>query len=71
MKVKDLIELLSNLPGEHEVILSKDSEGNEFSPLADHGLQMYVSNSTWSGDIYSEEDVEDYRENAVVLWPTN
>lgn len=75
MKVKELIALLTDLPQEHEVVLSKDSEGNSFSPLASHGQYMYIPDSTWAGDIMHEEDAEeyeqDYVENAVVLWPTN
>ena len=71
MKVKDLIQALADHP-EAEVILSRDSEGNGFSPLAvaDPG-SMYRAESTWSGEVkmrpelltkerrstgYSEED---------------
>ena len=73
MKVKDLMNLLKDLPQDYEVILSKDGEGNDFSPLADHGLYMYVPDSTWSGEAVCKEecDEENYQENSVVLWPTN
>lgn len=75
MKVHELIALLIELPKEHEVILSKDGEGNGFSPLADFGLSMYEAHSTWSGEVFCEEDAKDqgrkYKENAVILWPTN
>ncbi len=76
MKVSELIEILKDLPQEHEVVMSKDGEGNSFSPCANFGLQMYIPDSTWSGEILSEEDIEEgetqeYIENAVVLWPTN
>lgn len=73
MTVKELIETLKELPADHIVVMSKDGEGNNFSPCADYGLQMYIPDSTWSGEIRSEEDMDEgeYKENAVVLWPTN
>lgn len=75
MKVKVLIKQLQALPPNHEVVLSKDAEGNGFSPLADIGVYMYVPDSTWSGSVVGKEDAEEqdekYQENSVVLWPTN
>jgi hypothetical protein len=75
MKVKQLKKLLEKFPDNYEVVISSDGEGNSYSPLADAGETMYVADSTWSGEIRSEEDCkdfdEDYKENAVVLWPTN
>lgn len=56
MKVKDLIEELSKMNPEHEVIMQKDSEGNGYSPL--HNLfdnSVYVPDSNWSGCIYVDE----------------
>lgn len=56
MKVKELIEVLSNLDGELNVILQKDGEGNGYSPLegADSDA-VYLADSTWSGDVYSKD----------------
>lgn len=76
MKVKALIELLSELNPEHEVVLSGDGEGNSYSPLADHGVGRYTPESTWSGEFSSEGDPDEgyctkKEVNAVVLWPTN
>lgn len=76
MKVKDLIKQLSELPQDYEVVMSKDGEGNDFSPCADAaGPYMYEPDSTWSGQVWSEEaraeDGEEFKPNAVVLWPTN
>ena len=75
MKVKELINQLSELNQDYEVVMSKDGEGNSFSPFADIGLFMYIPDSTWSGEIKSKEDCDyngvDYVENAVCLWPTN
>ncbi|MGL4999425.1 MAG: hypothetical protein ACRC5T_10695 [Cetobacterium sp.] len=63
--VQELIERLSDLPPEFLVVMSKDGEGNGFSPLADLSHEEYISDSTYSGDI------EDGEPNAIVLWPTN
>jgi len=72
MKVSELIEKLKCLPPDHIVVMSKDGEGNNFSPLSDYGLYQYTPDSTWSGEITQREDAEqDYQENAVVLWPIN
>lgn len=85
MKVKELIEVLSSLNQESEVILQKDAEGNGFSPLrgAD-GDAVYIPDSTWSGDVYSldwsAEDAcmgkEEWKQikkmpRCVVLYPIN
>ena len=74
MKVSEFIELLKQLPQDHEVIMSKDSEGNSFSPFADFGIEMYEPECTWSGylvDPESSHRTSVYKKNAVVLWPTN
>lgn len=83
MKVKDLIKLLQKEDPNRLVVMSKDSEGNGFSPLADMSTESYAADSTWSGEIglekltpelekkgYTEEDVLDGKP-ALVLWPTN
>ena len=86
MKVKDLRRLLAPLDDNVLVILSKDGEGNDYSPLVDFSKQTYVPDSQYSGEIYmpelTEEDKNDgYTEedvyagddgvDAIVLWPTN
>ena len=82
MKVSELIELLKKYDQDSEVIMSCDEEGNGFSPLSDISNQIYVPDSTYSGDIYQteldddieeEEDIYDGDDGvkAIVLWPTN
>lgn len=75
MKVCELIEQLQKLPQDIEVVMSKDGEGNNFSPLCDYNLGCYRPLSTWSGDwtseAYFDDDPETYKLNAVCLWPTN
>ena len=50
MKVKELIEALKLFPQDSRVILSKDSEGNCFSPLPDEdwdSIGTYYPETTW------------------------
>lgn len=53
MKVKDVIAALERCDPEYEVILSKDGEGNDFSPLAEVAGEnnVYVPQTTWSGEV--------------------
>lgn len=71
MKVYELIELLKVCDPNDLVVLSKDSEGNGFSPLVDVDTSSaYTPETTWYGDValreltselaedgYDEEDV--------------
>ena len=73
-----------NMPGDTPVILSKDAEGNGFSPAVEAEVAMYAAETTWSGERYmteeerqATEDPDEYYEapedavRAVFLWPTN
>ena len=88
MLVSELKNILSTIPDEAVVVMSSDGEGNNFSPLSSytHKDIMYVPDSTWSGEIWSEEDerewdgdIPDDAEVAppanavkcVILWPVN
>lgn len=62
MNVKRLKEILSDLPDNYEVILSSDSEGNNYRNL------VFISYDTWDGDDLSLF-IEEEKENCVVLWP--
>jgi len=66
MKVKELIKRLSKENPEHEVVLSRDEEGNGFSSLAGVELFKYLD-----GEIYSNDDpkLPANCKDAVVLWP--
>jgi|1_EtaG_2_1085319.scaffolds.fasta_scaffold208990_1 hypothetical protein len=82
MKLSELIKQLRGIANKRDddplVVLSKDSEGNSFSPCYEpsDGL-FYIANTSWYGDVYDEEDLEDCEidkedtEPVVVLWPTN
>ena len=81
MKIHELIACLKELPQEMDVILSKDGEGNGFSPwCGDISVGEYEPENTWSGEFmaYADEEVDEDDEdsghrvsNAVVLWPVN
>ena len=60
MKVKELIEILLDQDTEREVVLSKDSEGNAYSPAyGEISTQyLYVPDSPWGGELWSAEDDE-------------
>lgn len=70
MKVKELISELQKLDPEAEVVLSKDSEGNNFSPAADFSIGKYCPENTYSGEFVSEDNESDSIK-AVCIWPTN
>jgi len=71
MKVRELKELLNEVDGDYEVILSKDSEGNSFSPLDSNSLEEYIEDSSYSGHLgYTAQEVNK-NANSIVLWPIN
>jgi hypothetical protein len=71
MKVNDLIELLKSFPSDAEVIISKDSEGNEFSPIDEVSLVLYSPNGR--GEIYAqnEKELAGAAIDAVVVFPVD
>lgn len=84
MKVSDLIALLQKEDPNRIVIMSTDGEGNYYSPLSSADTCAYRAETTWSGEVgleepteedkrsgYSEEDVLEGGEPALVLYPTN
>ena len=84
MNVKELKKALEGVDDNRIVVMSKDGEGNSFSPLSDlDENHNYKADSTWSGEIgfaemteelkadgYSEGDLLD-GEPALILWPVN
>jgi len=72
MQVKDLIEKLSLVNPNTIIVMSSDSEGNNYSPLSDLFLGKYEPETAWSGHVYDsrEDDVSDL-EDAIVLEPMN
>lgn len=79
MTVKELVEYLNQLNPDAIVVVSKDAEGNGFSPLDAFSYGEYTAESTWSGyqvDFSCIGD-EDYQQpgdsvvDSVCLWPVN
>jgi hypothetical protein len=79
MRVGNLRALLATLPDDLLIVLSKDGEGNSFSPLSDTGdpaSTVYEPESTWAGLIVDTDEMEEdeMAPDAVpclVLWPVN
>ncbi len=85
MTVKELIEKLKTVDQNRLVILSSDSEGNHYSPLAGGDTTAYTALCTWAGEIgleeltseaiesgFTQEDVaEEDSVPALVLYPIN
>ena len=85
MNIKELKELIANLPDEMEIILQKDSEGNGYSPCAGGDPDcVYEEETTWSGDVYdpswtaedTDMEEEDWakiqqKPRVLVLYPIN
>lgn len=70
MTVGELKSALANKADDLEVVMSKDSEGNEFSPWAEWSYGVYTPNSTWSGEFESRQRYTK-TVNALCLWPVN
>ncbi len=71
MQVKELIELLQAQDPERQVILSKDTEGNGFSPAAnEYSVGWYEPETAWSGE-FNENLYDENSTPALVLWPVN
>lgn len=75
MKMRELLQILKNLEAaspetlDYEVVMSRDAEGNGYSPLYNTALVRYDPDSDFGGEVSGwDEDVE---ENAFCLWPTN
>lgn len=87
MTVGELKKELEGVPEDTIVVMSRDGEGNSYSPLYDvNDNYNYLPDSTYSGEIglrelteddismgYDEEDLMDDEDAipALVLWPTN
>jgi hypothetical protein len=79
MTVKQLIARLSKFDPNRIVVMSKDGEGNGFSPLETMQEGIYRPESTWSGESFPEGATEDdygYTKQkgdkpSVTLWPVN
>lgn len=78
--VKELRKSLDSLEDDVVVILSKDSEGNTYSPFYETSSNYrYVASTTWFGEVFDPQADEDNRWGhdpndgvaCIVLWPVN
>lgn len=67
VRVGDLRRILAAFDDTDLVILSKDGEGNAFSPLSEAEVNHYEAESSWSGELTGDGPGE----RCVVLWPIN
>lgn len=82
--LRSQLAAFDHLPDETPVVMSKDGEGNGYSPLAELSPGMYLAETTWSGEHYPTEEqiaaeanadehehAPDDAVHAVFLWPVN
>lgn len=73
MKVRDLAKILSQVDQDLIVYISKDPEGNSYSPMWQWTDEFYLD--TYDNEVcLSEDEKGDYLENenlfkAFILWP--
>jgi hypothetical protein len=78
MTVGELRAQLASLPEDMQVVLSKDGEGNGYSPLDQATTGLYEPETTWSGEFREEHikgnhapgEDQSYPQ-ALCLWPVN
>lgn len=63
MTVSELIHELSQHDPNRLVIMSKDAEGNGYSPLSHMWDGAYKARSTWSGEVGLEALTDEYVEH--------
>ena len=71
MKVAELIAELQKFDADAEVIMGRDREGNGHSPCDGAHHSWYRAHNTWSGEIYSNSEMQDGDVKACVLFPVN
>jgi hypothetical protein len=71
MKVKELIDLLSKENPDTVVMLSIDSEGNEFKELYEIRTHLFLGEDCLAEEDYEELDEEDKKDTkrVLVFWP--
>lgn len=70
MTKKQLWRELAGVPDDAELVLASDAEGNEFRPLSQAIVGVYIPISDGRGDFFNDE-TESGGEGvpAVCLWP--
>lgn len=71
MTVEKLIKLLQTLPASTLVVLSKDAEGNRYSPLEKLEPGYYQHKSSWLGEFRPAPIAPSLEPDTVCLFPIN
>lgn len=70
--VHDLIAYLQTLNQDALVVMSKDSEGNGYSPLRTVDEDRYINDTSYSGYVlHGDTDTANESRACVALWPVN
>jgi hypothetical protein len=69
MTVKELCDDLNGYAENALVVMSKDTEGNAYSPLETLCPGKYIAETVYSGEIVDPKNKKGVK--AVVLWPAN
>lgn len=69
LTVKQLIEKLQKFNPDAMIVMSRDAEGNSYSPAQSVEPAFYVEEKPWHG--YLAEEAVAGTTEAVVFWPTN
>jgi len=62
MTAGELRDILKDVPDDRLVVISRDAEGNDYSPLYQaHTDEKYIAHTSYSGECPHEEDlIEEY-----------
>jgi hypothetical protein len=73
MTVGQLKAALTHYSDDTLVVMSKDGEGNEYSPLSEDSEGRYRAENTYSGEMVHPDDYEESDDLPLVccLWPVN
>ena len=69
LTVGDLREQIADLPDSLIIVLAKDAEGNDYSPLGCMGTNRYRPHNSWSGNVSKHPHKDSVP--ALVLEPIN
>lgn len=59
MTVKELMEKLQHEDPDRIIVMAKDSEGNNYTPLCDYWVGAYRPETTYYGDV-GAESIDDF-----------
>jgi hypothetical protein len=71
IKAGELRALLSVLPPDTLIVMSKDSEGNDYSPLSTVEKGFFFPETSYSGEVGGIYTARTGGIPALILWPTN